>query len=104
MKENTTFKSTRLKIPTKHIEIILVSIMAFICAIVLLLIRSISSNGNESEWLLRKEATAISCIKSDSSEPGSSGDKNNGGGCAHQLGTSCLLTISAEKRNKTHTC
>ena len=83
---------------------ILVSIMAFICAIVLLLIRSISSNGNENEWLLRKEATAISCNKSDSAEPGSSGDKNNGGGCAHQLGASCLLTISAEKRNKTHTC
>jgi len=103
MKENTTFKGTRLNIPTKHIEIILVSIMAFICAIVLLLIRSISSNGNESEWLLRKEATAISCIKSDSAEPGASGDKNNGGGCAHQLGASCLLTI-AEKRNKTHTC
>jgi len=104
MKENTTFKSTRLKIPTKHIEIILISTMAFICAMVLLLIRSISSNGNESEWLLRKEATAISCIKSDSAEPGASGDKNNGGGCAHQLGASCLLTISAEKRNKTHTC
>ena len=83
---------------------ILVSIMAFVCAIVLLLIRSISSNANENEWLLRKKATAISCIKSDSDEPGSSGDKNNGGGCAHQLGASCLLTISAEKRNKTHTC
>jgi len=103
MKENTTFKSTRLKIPTKHIEMIFVSLIAFICAIVLLLIRSISSNGNENEWLLRKEATAISCNKSESAEPGSSGDKNNGGGCAHQLGASCLLTI-AEKRNKTHTC
>jgi hypothetical protein len=99
-----SFKNSHLKNPTKHIGLILVSMISFLCAIVLLLIRSISSNGNENEWLLRKESTAISCNKSDSAEPGSSGDKNNSGGCAHQVGASCLLTISAEKRNKTHTC
>jgi len=78
--------------------------MAFLCASVLILSRDIAAKENPNEWLLTKEATAISCNKNDQPEPGSAGDKNSGGGCAHQLGASCLLTIGVEKRNKIHTC
>jgi len=85
--------------------------MAFLCASVLILSRDIAAKANANEWLLRIEATAISCNKNDLAGPASSGDKNNGGGCAHQLGASCLVIINAERRpsagrpgNKTHTC
>jgi len=66
--------------------------------------KAIAERNTENEWLLAKQATAISCNKTRLNEPGSSGDKNNGSGCAHQPGASCLLAISAEKRNKIHSC
>jgi len=85
--------------------------MAFLCASVFMLSRQIASKENTNDWLLKKQATAISCDKNDSAEPGSSGDKNNGDGCAHQLGASCLSTVTTEKRpsagragNKIHSC
>jgi hypothetical protein len=94
----------QLKIPTRHIDIILITIMAFVCGVVLILTRHITANNTANQWLLKKQATSISCVTARPNEPGSSGDKNNGGGCAHQLGASCLLTITADKRQKSHTC
>ncbi len=77
--------------------------LAILCATVLLLTRMMTPELNADEWLVKKQATAISCIRSKLAEPGSSDDKNNGG-CPHQLGASCLLTTSGDKRNKTYSC
>ena len=95
----------------KHMDLLLFSMSAFLCAIALILSRHIAVKENATKWLWRKDETAISCSKNDLAEPGTSGNKNNGGGCAHQLGASGLLTINTEKRppagragNKTHSC
>ena len=102
--ERIKLKRSLLKIPGTHIDFIFLAIMAFPCAIVLLLNRDMAANRNADEWLLRKQATAISCNKTGPNEPGSSRDKDDGGGCAHQFGGSCPLIIDTDKRNKTHTC
>jgi hypothetical protein len=93
-----------VKNSTKRIGLIPVIMTAFLCAIILMVLKGIAERNTENEWLPAKQATAISCNKIRSHEPGSSGDKNNGSGCAHQPGESCLLAISAEKRNKIHSC
>jgi len=88
--------------PTKHTGLILVTLMAFLCAGVLAVTRSVAARTSQNEWQITKQDTAITCETNIPVDAGS--DKNNGSGCAHQLGASCLLTISGDKRNKTHSC
>jgi hypothetical protein len=92
-----------MKGPTKHAALVLVTIMAFLCATVLAVTRGAADRISQNEWLFNKQATAVSCIKNVPAD-GSSGDNNNGSGCAHQLGASCLLTIGGDRRNKTYSC
>jgi len=94
---------SQLKIPIKHIDLIFLSMLALLCAIILVLPRNIDANRSANEWSWKKRSTAISCSKSWTEEASSSGDKNNGGGCAHQFDGFCPLIINTDKRNKTHT-
>jgi len=92
-----------MKNPTKHAGLILVTIMACVCATVLAVTRSVAARASQNEWLFTKQATAVSCAKNLSGYAGSSGDKNNEGGCSH-MGVSCTLFNNTNKRNKTHAC
>jgi hypothetical protein len=90
----------------KRKNLIMISVLAFVCAFALAEFKSIAAKIKVEEWLLIEKYGVVSCsydrlVDSDRSLPF---DKNGGNSCPHQSGASCLLSMSESKRNKIHKC
>jgi hypothetical protein len=96
-------KHSPLKNPTTHTGLILVTIMAFLCAIVLAEYKSIAARASVANWLVAKKRITVFCDPGNSESKNNIPYKNNGNGCSH-MGTSCALFNIGNKRNKIHSC
>lgn len=102
-KEESTFKHSRLKNPAKHTGLILVPIMAFLCATVFAAAKSEATRASLENWLVEKKRTSVSCDSDNSESKNNMPYKKNENGCSH-MGTSCTLFTAGNKRNKIHSC
>jgi hypothetical protein len=90
----------------KPTNLILISLLAFLCAFALAEFKSIANKIKVEEWLLIKKYGVISCYADGTTAANQSlpVNKNNGNTCPHQADALCFFVKNENKRNKIHKC
>ena len=99
LKENQELKKTN----SFHFPIIIM--MAFVCAIILSIVKTEAAKTNLTEFILDKKEKVISCApgytnkKNNNDEPANGNNQNN---CSHQQASLCETKSSNRKSLKTN--
>lgn len=101
LKENQELKKTNI------FHFATIAMMAFVCAIILSIVKTEAAKTNVTEFTLDKKEKAISCApgytnkKNNNDEPADGNNQNN---CSHQQASLCETKSLSRKSSKIQNC